>query len=45
MMNLLKWFSVLAMVYESLIFMLNLHEVMFDEHIVDDLIHLDYMLS
>ena len=40
-MNLLQWFPVLAVMHKSHIIMLNLHEVVLDEHIVDDLIHLD----
>ena len=40
-MNLLKWFPVLAVMRNSHIIILNLHEVVLNEHIIDDLIYLN----
>ena len=39
--NLMQWFPVMAVFRRSQIAMLNLHEMVLDEHIVDDLLHLD----
>ena len=40
-MNLLRWFPVLVVVRKAHIVVLNLHEVVLDEHIVDDILHWD----
>ena len=40
-MNLLRWFPILVVIRRSHTVVLNLHEVVLDEHIVDDLLHLD----